>query len=301
MRSARVKVRIDERDLELSNLDKVLWPDVGITKGDLIRYYATVAGRLLPHLAGRPLTLTRYPDGITGSMFYQKDTPDYAPDWLTTHTVSSISSERQIRYALAEEPAALVWLANQGAIELHPWMSTVDRPDCPDYAVIDLDPAEGATWADVAEVATLMKVALEKLGLVGFPKLSGASGIHIYVPLASRYTFKQTSEFVAYLGRLLVQVYPEKVTSERSVKKRGSKVYVDHLQNLPGKTIVAPYVPRPIAGAPVSVPIEWSELGLVTPQQFTLCHFDTVLRRPTEFDTMYHLQQSLDHILPLLR
>ncbi|MGI6609258.1 MAG: non-homologous end-joining DNA ligase [Limnochordia bacterium] len=296
----RYPVKVGERHLELSNLDKVLWPDKGITKGDLIHYYASVAERLLPHLRRRPLTLTRYPDGITGDMFYQKDTPLHAPDWLPTYAVASSIPGRMVRYLLAEEAAALVWLANQATIEIHPWMSTVEHPAYPDYAVIDLDPAEGATWADVVEIARLVRVLLERLDLVGFPKLSGATGIHIYVPLAARYSFAQTSQFVGFLGRLLVKAYPEKATNERLVQCRNGRVYIDHLQNLPGKTIVAPYVPRPVAGAPVSVPVSWAELGEVTPEQFSVDQPQLILKRPKDHDAMYSLQQSLDAVLPLL-
>lgn len=293
-------VKIGERHLELSNLDKVLWPDDGITKGDLIHYYALVAERLLPHLKGRPLTLTRYPNGITGGMFYQKNTPSHAPDWLPTYAHASTDVERTANYLLADEPAALVWLANLATIEIHPWMSTVEHPSYPDYAVIDLDPAEGATWADVIEIAGLVRVLLEQLGLIGFPKLSGATGIHIYVPLAARYSFAQTSQFVAFLGKLLVKAHPDKATNERLVRLRDGKVYIDHLQNLPEKTIVAPYVPRPLAGAPVSVPVHWAELGDITPGEFSVSHPQHILQRPKDFDAMYGLKQSLDAVLPLL-
>ena len=289
-------VRSDERQLKLTNIDKVLWPDEGLTKGDLIRYYTAVADRLLPHLKGRPLTLTRYPNGITGTMFYQKNLPAHAPDWLPTYTIG----DPPVRFLLAEEPATLVWLANLATIEIHPWMSTVDHPNNPDYAVIDLDPAEGTTWDDVVQIAELVRVLLRELGLEGFPKLSGASGIHIFVPLAAQYTFAQTSAFVGFLGQLLARAYPEKATTERSVNKRYGKVYIDHLQNLPGKTIVAPYVPRPIPGAPVSVPVAWDELKEVSPRQFRLDQPQMMLQRPREFDTMYNLRQSLDAVLPLV-
>ena len=186
--ATRQMAQVGARQLELSNLDKELWPGEGVTKADLISYYVAVAERLLPHLAGRPLTLTRYPHGIAGDMFYQKDTPDYAPDWLPTYTVHSEDTNRNIRYMLAQEPAALAWLANQAVIEIHPWMSTIQHPEFPDYAVIDLDPSEGATFADAVEIAGLVHIILSKLGLVGFPKLSGATGIHIYVPLKPEYS-----------------------------------------------------------------------------------------------------------------
>ncbi len=299
--ATRQPAQIGARQLELSNLSKELWPGEGITKADLVAYYLAVSARLLPHLSGRPLTFTRYPDGIAGGMFYQKDTPAYAPAWLPTFPVHSEDADRDIRYLLAEEPAALAWLANQAVIEIHPWMSTTAHPDNPDYAVIDLDPAAGATFADAVEIAGLVKLLLDKMRLVGFPKLSGATGVHIYVPLAPRYTYRITSQFVGYLGELVVQAYPAKATNERLVRKRDGKVYVDHLQNLPGKTIVAPYVPRPRPGAPVSAPVAWQELARMQPDSFTLHKVQAVLDRPRDFDAMYSLKQSLDHILPLFR
>lgn len=293
-------VHLEGRELKLSNLEKELWPGEGITKADLIAYYVAVAPRLLPHLKNRPLTLTRYPDGINGTMFYQKDTPAHAPDWLPTYCVYSTDSHRQIRYLLAEEPATLVWLANQAAIEIHPWMSTISHPDNPDYVIIDLDPSQGGTFSDVVTVANSVHILLDKMNLVGFPKLSGATGLHIYVPLQPRYTYKQTSRFAGYIGELVVKMRPDIATNERIVRKRGRKVYVDHLQNLPGKTIVAPYSPRPRPGAPISVPISWQELGAIQPGQFHVKNVQALLSQPSAFDSMYELRQNLDHVLPLL-
>jgi bifunctional non-homologous end joining protein LigD len=292
-------VVVDERRLKLTNLDRVLWPDVGITKGDLIRYHASVAERLLPHLRGRPLTLARFPRGITGDMFYQKNTPSHAPDWLPTHTVTSPDGQSETKYLLAEEPAALLWLANLAAIEIHPWLSTVAHPASPTCAIVDVDPAPKTPWNHVVEMAELIRLLLAELKLIGFPKLSGATGIHIYIPLAPGYSFAQTSGFVGFLGEMLVKARPEKATNERLVRNRQGKIYIDHLQNLPGKTIVAPYIPRPIPGAPVSAPVTWSELREVTPDQFTLKNPRAVLQRPPDFDSMYDLEQSLDHVLPL--
>lgn len=295
----RRAVRIGTRIVELTNLDKLLWPADGIAKADLIAYYINVAPRLLPHLKGRPLTLTRYPHGIEDNMFYQKDTPDYAPAWLTTFPVYSSDSNKMIRYLLAEEPAALAWLANQGAIEIHPWMAPIDHPEYPDYAVVDLDPSPGATFKDTVTIAHLVHTLLQKWGLQGFPKLSGATGIHIYIPVIPRYTYQQTGLFVGYIGRLIERVYPEKATTQRIVNQRGPRVYIDHLQNRPGKTIVAPYVPRPLPGAPISMPVDWSELDQVTPAEWTLRDISRILERPSAFDAMYQVRQSLDHVLNL--
>jgi bifunctional non-homologous end joining protein LigD len=290
-------MHIGTRDIKLTNLDKLLWPADGITKADLIAYYVSIAPRLLPHLKGRPLTLTRYPQGITGHMFYQKDTPDYAPGWLPTYQTYSSDADKPIRYLLAEEPATLAWLANQGTIEIHPWLAPVDHPEYPDYAVVDLDPSPGVSFKDTVTIAHLVHTLLQKWGLHGFTKLSGATGIHIYIPIIPRYTYQQTGRFVNYIGQLIERVYPEKATTQRIVNQRGTRVYIDHLQNRQGKTIVAPYSPRPLPGAPISVPVTWDELDHVKPGEWTIRDIGRLLKRTSEFDSMYQVRQNLDHVL----
>jgi len=294
-------VKVDDKQIEMTNLEKLLWPDDDITKADLIHYVFMVSHLLLPHLAGRPLTVTRYPDGIDGDWFYQKDCPDYAPGWIKEHTypVESKIDGKVTRYIVPRETATLIWLANQAAIEFHPWMSTVNDPDHPDYAVIDLDPAEGAGFNEVKAVAALVKEILDRFGLAGYPKLSGATGIHIYVPLEPKYTYRETSAFAGFIGELVARAVPEMATNERLVKNRTGRVYVDHLQNLPGKTIVAAYAPRPRPGAMVSVPFEWSELEWISPEPFTIRNLDAVLDRPQAFQELYRRRQSIDHLLPL--
>ncbi|MGE5507487.1 MAG: non-homologous end-joining DNA ligase [Chitinophagales bacterium] len=276
--SVKRTVTVGRRTLTLSNLDKLLWPEDGITKADLVRYYFTVAPYLLPHLKGRPLTVVRYPDGIAGEGFYQKNLPDSAPEWLPRCDVPSEEAD-PISYMMAEEPAALVWLANQGALELHPAHHRCDRLDRPDWAVVDLDPAEGATYDDVLEVAALARHILAELGLFAYPKTSGATGIHLYLPLPRRYSYQEVSRAVGYLGKLMRERNPKKVTTERLIRNRDGKVYVDHLQNLAGKTIVAAYSPRPRPGAPVSTPVTWDELFRVKPAQFSIATVPERLRR----------------------
>lgn len=298
---ADAAVEVDGRTVELSNLDKLLWPEDGITKADLIHYVFTAAHLILPHLEGRPLTVTRYPDGIDEEGFYQKDCPAHAPEWIPTFPVPSKDETGKVtHYILANEPAALVWLANQAAIELHPWMSRAERSLHPDYLVIDLDPAEGATFADVRLVARAVKELLDHLGLLSFPKLSGSTGIHVYVPLEPKYTYGQTSAFAGYVGKVIAAALPEKATNERLVKRRGPRVYVDHLQNLPGKTIVSAFSPRPLPGAPVSVPFSWEELDQVSPEQFTLKEIDRILARPLAFQRLYEHPQNIDKHLARL-
>lgn len=298
---ADAAVEVDGRTIELSNLDKLLWPEDGITKADLIHYVFTASHLLLPHLEGRPLTVTRFPDGIGEEGFYQKDCPAHAPEWIQVHPVPSKEEGGKVtRYIVANEPATLVWLANQAAIELHPWMSRAQRPLHPDYVVIDLDPAEGATFADVRLVARAVKELLDHLGLLSFPKLSGATGIHIYVPLEPKYTYEQARAFAAHVSGVIAAALPEKATDERLVRRRGPRVYVDHLQNLPGKTIVSAFSPRPRPGAPVSVPFAWEELDQIAPEQFTLKEIDRILARPLAFQSLYEHRQNIDKHLARL-
>jgi len=300
MPRASQRVRVGGREIQLTNLDKLLWPDDGITKADYIHYVFTMAHRLLPQLKDRPLTVTRYPDGIDGEGFYQKDCPAYAPDWIPTYPVPSEKGDKVTHYIVPQEPATLVWLANQAAIEFHPWMSRIQHPGVPDYSVIDLDPAPGATFEDVKTVARAVKEVLDHLGLTGYPKLSGATGIHIYVPLEPKYTYAVTSGLAGFIGRIVAGALPDIATNERLVKNRGARVYVDHLQNLPGKTIVAAYSARPKAGAPVSVPFFWEELDFIHPAQFTLKELDKLLSRPDPFSEMPAAPHNIDALIPQL-
>lgn len=267
MAGTKTLVRIEGRELAFSNLSKPLWPNDGYTKADLIEHYVQVAPYLLPHLVGRPLVLTRYPDGIDGDWFYQKDAPTSRPPWIPTW--GDPLAEKAIDYLLAEEPATLAYVANLGAIELHPWLSRAVTPDSPDWAVIDLDPSEGATFADALLLSRLCRQILDTLGIRGFPKLSGATGIHIYCPCGPGYSYRETADFCEQIGRLLLRVHPAKVTLERMVARRNGKVYVDYLQNRRGQTITAVYGVRPQPGAPVSAPVTWDEIES-DPPRFTI-------------------------------
>lgn len=301
MADDRTVAEVDGRRIELTNLDKLLWPDEGITKADLIHYIFALSPFMLPHLAGRPLTVTRYPDGVNGEGFYQKDCPAYAPEWIPTYPVPSKEGGKRVtRYILPNEPATLVWLANQAAIEFHPWMSRAEDPLHPDYFVIDLDPNQGATFDDVRLVAKAVKELLDHMGLVSFPKLSGATGIHVYVPLEPEYSYEETSAFAGHVGKVIAAALPEKATNERLVKNRGPRVYIDHLQNLPGKTIVCPFSPRPRRGAPVSAPFFWDELDTIVPGQFSVKEIDRLLERSAAFQDLYRHRQRIDRHLERL-
>lgn len=295
----RTAAVIDGVTVSLSNLDKVFWPEDGYTKADLINYYVRIAPYLLPHLKDRPLVLTRYPEGIHGEWFYQKNTPAHAPAWLRRFPYRG---ERVVNYVLAENAAALAWLANQAALEIHPWMSRIDDLDRPDFAIFDLDPAEGATWDDVREIAHLLKKILDEFGLISFPKLSGATGLHVYLPLVRKYTYKDAAGFVELVARLLLEVYPERVTLERTVANRTGRVYVDYLQNIKGKTITSVYGARPSPGAPVSTPIHWEELPFVHPQSFNFGNiFDRLGRAGDLFAPVLEVHQEIDRAAAALR
>lgn len=270
IRSKRVNVAVGRRQLSLSNLEKVLWPQQGFTKGDLIEYYAAVGKWMLHHLRHRPLSLVRFPDGIGKPGFYQKDAPEGIPDWVRIAPVWSKDKQSYINFVLCDNIETLIWLANLGTIEINPWLSRYTSLDSPDFAVFDIDPAQGSTWADVVVVAKVVKELLDEWKLRGFPKVSGGTGLHIYVPVEPVYTYKQTAAFVQLGAELIQLAYPEKVTLERKVKQRYGHVYIDYPQNARGQTILSVYSVRALDGAPVSVPVSWDELDSVGPQSWDI-------------------------------
>jgi bifunctional non-homologous end joining protein LigD len=262
------------RGLKLGNLDKVFWPDEGITKGDLIDYYRAVADVAVPLLRDRPFTMKRYPDGVAAKPFFQKNAPSHMPDWIPTAEFPATSredrSKRMINYPLVNEEAALLWMANMGCIDLNAWLSRADRADRPDFALFDLDPTPEAGFAASAEVALLVRDALAAVDLRGYPKTSGADGVHVLVPLARRYGYDQTRGLVLAVTRALASMRPDLVTTEWSKAKRHG-VLIDANQNGPGRTIAFAYSVRPMPGAPVSAPVTWDELEAgVDPGDFTM-------------------------------
>jgi bifunctional non-homologous end joining protein LigD len=273
------EVRRGRRTLTLSNLEKPFWPEEGITKGDLLTYYRDVAQVLVPHLRDRPFTMKRYPDGWQGKHFFQKDTPAHAPQWLRTAPFPAATrggTTREIDYALVDDELALLWVVNMGCIDMNAWSSRADRPDRPDWVVLDLDPADGAGFAEVATVALLVRDTLELLGLESFPKTSGSRGMHVLVPIARRHSYEETRELASIVAATLARAYPELVTTEWArAKRRG--VLVDANQNGPGRTTATVYSVRPRAGAPVSTPLRWEEVTPdLDPSAFTM---DVVLDR----------------------
>lgn len=265
--------------LRLSNLEKVFFPDEGYTKGDLIQYYASVAPVLLPHLQGRPISMSRYPDGIKGPSFYEKRAPGHQPEWMKTTPVVSDSQGGIIDFLLADSVEAMMWFANMGCIETHPFHSREGRLEYPDYAIFDFDPAEGSSWDQVVAGAQLLEVALAQLGLAGYPKLSGSRGIHVYVPLEPVHDFSRVRRFVGEVGNYLATANPGDLTMEWDKPKRKGKVFVDHNRNAFGQTVASVYSVRPLPGAPVSVPLTWDEVGEVENGDVTIVNLWDRLQR----------------------
>jgi DNA ligase D-like protein (predicted ligase)/DNA ligase D-like protein (predicted polymerase)/DNA ligase D-like protein (predicted 3'-phosphoesterase) len=261
----------DGRELRLSNLDKVFWPDEGYTKGDLLAYYYNVAELILPHLRERPLTMKRMPDGISGPFFYEKTAPSHTPDWIARCPVrSDESKDGVIGYLIVNDLATLLFAANLGCIEMHPLHSRCSTIETPDYLFFDLDPM-GASFEDVLIVARHVRAALGALGLTGYPKTSGATGVQIYVPVEPGWSYDQVRDFVGTLGRTIERADREHVTMAWQIDKRTGKVFIDHNMNRSGANISAVYSLRPEAGATVSTPLLWDEVDAgVTPQDFRI-------------------------------
>jgi DNA ligase D-like protein (predicted ligase)/DNA ligase D-like protein (predicted polymerase)/DNA ligase D-like protein (predicted 3'-phosphoesterase) len=265
---------VDGRELRLSNLNKIFWPDEGYTKGDLIAYYLNVAHLMLPHLTQRPLTMKRMPDGIDGPFFYEKSAPSHVPDWIGRCKVLSEDAKTGvIDYMTIEDTAGLLFIANLGCIEFHPLHSRCADVEHPDYLFFDLDPFPPYTYEDVLTVARHIKVLLDQLGLTAFPKTSGATGLQIYLPVVrGAYTYEQVRAFVGRCGRLITQADPERVTMAWKIADRTGKVFIDHNMNRSGANISAAYSLRPELRAPVSTPLTWDEVfqGGFEPQDFRI-------------------------------
>ncbi|MDO9535026.1 MAG: non-homologous end-joining DNA ligase [Bacillota bacterium] len=252
-------MEINKKMVALTNLEKELWPGEGITKYDLIKYYLEISPYILPHLKNRFLVFQRFPQGIHGQGFYQKNSPQGAPSWL--ETIPFHHGKKVTNYILATGPETLSWLGNQACLEIHQWLSSVETPDNPDFAVFDLDPMEGISFSQICTVAMAVKNLLKKKGLRCYAKTSGSRGIQIYLPLVPVYTYEMSRTFCEDTFKQIFKSLPGITTLERSVSIRGEKIYLDYLQNGRGKTLAAPYSLRPLPGAPVSAPLEWSEVA----------------------------------------
>jgi bifunctional non-homologous end joining protein LigD len=254
-------LEIDGRKLMLSNLDKVLYPGSGFTKAQVIDYYIRVSRFLLPHLKGRPVTMKRYPDGIAGGHFYEKDAPRFTPDWVETFPVPRKAGGRPIRYILIDDLATLVWCANLADLELHPFLHRVPHIDRPTSVVFDLDPGEGADVLDCARVAFLLKDLFDSSRLDAFAKVSGSRGLQVYVPLNTAVTYDLTRPFAQSIATRLAREHPDLVIAKMTRSERTKKVFIDWSQNSDFKTTVGVYSLRAKRDSPfVSMPVDWDEL-----------------------------------------
>lgn len=243
----------------LTNPDKILFPQSKITKKELADYYASVAHLMLPFMQNRLLTMQRFPDGITGEGFYQKNIGDYFPDWIDYAPIKN-NNGSITNYVIANNTETLIYLAYQAVITFHLWLSKADKIMYPDKIVIDLDPGENTSFETVKKYALIVRDALEERGITTFAMTTGSKGIHVVAPLVRRYTFDQVHEYTHELARELVKKYPDELTLEIRKDKREGKLFVDYLRNTLGATSVAPYSVRPIEGAPVATPVTWDEV-----------------------------------------
>jgi bifunctional non-homologous end joining protein LigD len=293
--------------VKLSNLDKVFWPDEGITKGDLIDYYRAVAPVILPHLRDRPFTMRRYPDGAFGKAFFQKDAPKHMPEWIPRFRVEVSTRESPRRKKWIDAPIvndedALLWMVNMGCIDMNVWYSRIDKPDRPDFVLFDLDPSADVGFKETVQVALLVKEALDALGLQSFAKTSGADGMHVLVPVERRYTFDDTREFSEIVAGAIARTHRGLATTEWTKSKRRG-VLIDSNQNGEGKTIASVYSVRPRRGAPVSTPLRWDEVNeTLDPSSFTM---DVALERVRKhgdlFEGVLTTRQRIDRALAALR
>ncbi len=259
MVSDQVDVDLGGRRLRLSNLDKVLWPEAGFTKGQMIDYYARIAAVMVPHLDGRPITLRRYPNGVDGQSFFEKNCPSHRPDWIPVTPVRDRNG-KSIGFCRLEEAAALVWTANLAAIELHPSLARDPDLDQPTSVVFDLDPGPGADVVTCGRVALLLREALDALGLVSLVKTSGSKGMQLYVPLNSGVTYEQTRPFSLALAQVLERAHPDLVVTTQDKSVRPNRVLIDWSQNTDFKTTVAVYSLRARSLPTVSTPVTWEEV-----------------------------------------
>jgi bifunctional non-homologous end joining protein LigD len=235
----------------------------------MIEYYRAISPWLLPYLRNRPLVMTRYPDGIDGKMFYQKDAPEFAPEWIRTVKIWSEDTQREIRYFVVDDEESLLYVANLGTIPLHIWASSVGSLELCDWCVIDLDPKD-APFTDVIRCAQVLHRVCESAGLPNYVKTTGKTGLHVMLPLGRQCTYEQSRQLGELLARLVLRETSDIATITRHVTKRGTKVYLDYLQNRHGQTIVAPFSVRPLPGATVSMPLQWSEVEGLDPRTFTI-------------------------------
>lgn len=264
--------QLDGQALEVTHLDKVFWPEDKLTKGDMLNYYRNIAQLMLPYMKERPVTMHIFPNGIHGFSYYRRDLPQNAPSWLRYVDYQTEVDSHTIQLPLVDNPAGLIWFANQGGIEFHLWSSHIPDLTEPDMVIFDLDPGESANFTDVMQAALRLRDTLYGMGLQGYPKTSGQTGMHVYLPLAPGYTFDAVRTWVKKLTADLAANYPDLIAVAHGATHRGSRVTIDYAQNSIGHNTAAPYTLRARKGAPASTPLTWDEVedGHIVPSQFTL-------------------------------
>lgn len=275
-------IQIGSRSIQADHLDKVFFPGEGITKGDILDYYRRIAERMLPFLKDRPLTMERYPDGIEEDGFYQKEAPDYFPEWIRRVSIPVKSDQESQQQLICDDEASLVYLVDQGTLTFHPWLSRSDRLDYPDKLIFDLDPPS-EDFEPVRFAARALHQILGEVELASSLMTTGSSGLHVIVPLDRQAKFEDVRSFAKDLSNLLAEREPKKLTTEMNKDKRGKRLFLDYLRNSYGQNSVAPYTLRPLPGAPVATPLRWDELsdGDLVSQTYTISN---IFRRLGQID-----------------
>jgi len=295
-------IKIGKHVVSITNRQKIYWPGEGFTKGDLIDYYDKMADYILPYLKGRCLSLKRNPNGINDKGFYHKDAGENAPSYVDVHKVKSESNGKIIDYIVCNNKATLLYVANLGCIEINPWNSTTKKIGNPTWMVIDIDPSDKNKFTEVVDTALAVRKVLDNGGVSSYCKTSGASGLHVYVPLKNKYEYETVREFAHIIASLVQEQLPGITTLERSLSKRGPKIYIDYLQNSAGQTLASVYSVRPVPGASVSTPLEWKELNhQLNPKQFTIENiFQRIKKKGDLFLPVLNESNSIDKALKAL-
>lgn len=282
--------KIGNQELKLTHQNKIYFPEDHISKGDVMDYYQSISGYILPYIINRPESMNRFPNGIHGMNFYQKDAGEHLPEWIKTEKVLAESTGEYIHYIVCNNAETLAFLNNLGCIELNVWTSRISKPQNPDYLVLDLDPSEKNTFDDVIDTALAIKEVLDVAKIEGHPKTSGKTGIHIYIPMSAEYMYEPVKEFGHLLMQCIQHKLPDLVTLERNLHKRDQdKIYLDYLQNRFAQTLASVYSLRPKTGAPVSTPLEWNELKHgIKPTDYNI------------FNTLQRLKEKGDLFQPVL-
>ena len=299
----KAEIRIGKHVVTITNRKKIYWPADGFTKGDLINHYDKMADYILPHLKGRCLSLKRNPNGINDKGFYHKDAGENAPSYVEVFKVKSESTNKIIDYIVCNNKATLLYVANLGCIEINPWNSTTKKQGYPTWMAIDIDPSDKNKFTEVVDTALAVKMVLDKAGVSSYCKTSGASGLHVYIPLKNKYEYVTVRDFAHVIASLVQEQLPEVTTLERSLSKRGPRIYIDYLQNSAGQTLASVYSVRPVPGASVSTPLEWKEVNYqLSPKQFTIENiFQRMKKKGDLFLPVLNESNSIDKALKALK